>query len=153
MARPASYDQIGTLYFIASEAQNAVKIGFATDTYVRHKSLQSGNPDELTIVAQVPCTYGAEQRLHRLLRKRRLRLEWYPRDAFIMSLENEVQDVALDRAMEWLGDNPQPPMPPDSSLDDASQFIVGVEGRFPITADDIAEIISRVEAEVADEDA
>lgn len=69
MARPTLFNQIGFIYFIESETQNAVKIGFTADVQARLKGIQTGNPDLLTLAAHVRATFGAEQALHKALGK------------------------------------------------------------------------------------
>jgi len=93
-------DKPGYLYFIASETQQAIKIGFAENVYMRLKSLQTGNPDELKLLATVPCLAEAEFRLHRVLKHKRIRLEWYPDNAEIETLIYELQDDMFDAAIE-----------------------------------------------------
>jgi hypothetical protein len=125
MARPSELTKVGKLYFIESDAQNAVKIGFANDVYTRLKSLQSGNPDDLHLVVSVSCTYGAELALHRKLKSRRIRLEWHPDDDFMFWLRDEIEAAALDKAMEWLVDNA-----PDATGEDV---LADAQTRSPIT--------------------
>jgi len=102
MARPTELDQIGYIYFISSPTQDAVKVGFAQEVYTRHKSLQTGNPADLTLVGTVRATYGAEMELHKMLKGRRIRLEWYRDDEVIGSIINSIQDEHLDMTMMWL---------------------------------------------------
>ena len=90
----------GFLYFIASDSQKAIKIGFAEEVYMRLKSLQTGNPDELRLIGSVPCRAEAEALLHRQLRHKRVRLEWYPDDAEIETLIYELQDDMFDAGIE-----------------------------------------------------
>jgi hypothetical protein len=92
--------RVGALYFISSDTQQAVKIGFAENVYMRLKSLQTGNPDELKLLAYVPCFAEAEVLLHRALKHKRIRLEWYPDDAELETLIYELQDDMFDAAME-----------------------------------------------------
>lgn len=98
--RNGSPTRPGVLYFILSQTQNAVKIGFAESVYMRLKSLQTGNPDELKLLASVPCLAEAEVLLHQELKHKRIRLEWYPDDAAIETLIYELQDDMFDAAIE-----------------------------------------------------
>lgn len=83
---------VGFVYFIASEEQESVKIGFATEVYQRWKTLQTGNPDPLEIRMELPATLGAEAALHRLLKSRQRRLEWYwDRTDFMWLLEAHLE--------------------------------------------------------------
>lgn len=151
MAKPSDLAQIGRLYFIESGDQDAMKIGFATDTYVRLKNLQSGNPGELSLVTHVPCTYGAEMRLHKLLRGHQIRLEWYPINNLTLAIQDEIEDVVLGRAMCWLADQPQPVSRPESSFQEAADFLDGIEDMFPLTVADMDRIIPPLIEEFAEE--
>ena len=102
MARPHDLDQIGYLYFIESPEQDAVKVGFASDPDIRLKTLQTGNPHDLVLKAQVRATYGAECAFHAAMKRWRLRLEWYPSTELLWSIQNEAEDALLDLAMGWL---------------------------------------------------
>lgn len=94
------------MYFIESPSQGAVKIGFADDVYQRLKSLQTGNPAELNLLATIPCELGAERRVHALLRKKRIRLEWYPSDdAQLFWFMSELQDDLFDAAWSAMGED------------------------------------------------
>jgi hypothetical protein len=88
----------GWLYFITSSEQEACKIGFATDTYQRVKTLQTGNPEPLQLRMQIRATLGAEIALHRLLAARRIHknLEWFwDRSDFLVCLEEHLELFAL----------------------------------------------------------
>jgi hypothetical protein len=147
MPRPSDENKIGQLYFIGSADQDAVKIGFATEVAMRLSSLQTGNPSELTFVASVPCTFGAEQHLHRMLKDHRLRLEWYRRDEFILALMDELQDAAFccgwDVLIERYGNSPIP----TSSFEEAAAIIDSAEQQNPLTVADIDRVIREVRSE------
>lgn len=132
----------GFIYFIASASQQAVKIGFAEDVSERHGSLQTGNPCELEVLARIRATIGAEQALHKLLKKHCLHLEWYPDSDLIYFLMVELQDEALDRGLDWLAEHDPFAQDPE----DISQAI----GESPITATDMAEIIEGYMSECAE---
>lgn len=114
MARPSLFGQIGYIYFIESETQSAVKIGFATNVYTRLKGLQTGNPDTLKLLAHVRSTYGAEQVLHKALVEHRIMLEWYRSSELLWILQNEIEDVFLDLAMEWVAEHEPHSSDPDA---------------------------------------
>jgi hypothetical protein len=113
MARPTLFNQIGFIYFIESETQNAVKIGFTADVQARLKGIQTGNPDPLTLSAHVRATFGAEQVLHKALGKFRIRLEWYEANELLWALQNEIEDAFLDLAMAWIAENEPNSADPD----------------------------------------
>lgn len=94
----------GFLYFISSDEQGAVKIGFGTEPYMRLKTLQTGNPYELTLRAYVPATQEAEKAIHAELKGMRLRLEWYADDDFTWMLMDEIQAVCMERSVEAMAD-------------------------------------------------
>lgn len=94
----------GVLYFLTSDSQGAVKIGFAEDLYTRIKTLQTGNPDELTLVGRIPCVAEAEILLHRALLHKRIRLEWYPWDEDLQAFVFELLDDMVDAGMERMED-------------------------------------------------
>jgi len=98
--RNGSPKREGFLYFIQSETQNAIKVGFAEEVYMRLKTLQTGNPDELKLLASIPCLAEAEVLLHRQLKHKRIRLEWYPDDAELETLIYELQDDMFDAGFE-----------------------------------------------------
>lgn len=123
----------GFIYFIASASQQAVKIGFAEDVSERHGSLQTGNPCELEVLARIRATIGAEQALHKLLKKHCLHLEWYPDSDLIYFLMVELQDEALDRGLEWLSENAPSETDPDEIMNGMNEC--------PMTAGDIIEIV------------
>lgn len=69
------------VYFIADEG-NAVKIGVAKNIRIRLNELQTGNPDELQVIAAIPhenskTAYETEYKLHTLYRDYKIRGEWY----------------------------------------------------------------------------
>lgn len=90
----------GTIYFIESKSQGAIKVGFADDLYMRLKGLQTGNPAILTIKAEIPGTRECEELIHRLLKKYRTNREWYPATHLFDMLIDDLNDFRLDRAME-----------------------------------------------------
>ncbi len=75
------------VYFIQqkSKAKNSpIKIGYSSDMTARLKSLQTGNPDKLNIIATVPCDTENEAReiekiLHKVadMKYKRLNGEWF----------------------------------------------------------------------------
>lgn len=133
MPRTHDADAKGWMYFIASDAQKAVKIGFATDVYQRLKTLQSGNPDRLRVMGSVPALLGAETHLHRILKARAIRLEWYPLSGFMEALTDELQDIVLDSAFDIMDDGIEGTGDPES----ASTYVNSLREMFPLTPEDV----------------
>jgi hypothetical protein len=66
------------LYFILDRKSRAVKIGLAADVSDRLKSLQTGNPNKLEIIAalRIPST-KIEKQIHNLLKAYKISGEWF----------------------------------------------------------------------------
>lgn len=92
--------KVGRLYFISSEAQRAVKVGFADDLGLRLANLQTGNPSPLKINFSHSATLGAERLLHSYLKPYRIKREWYPDIWLLDDLYDELGYLLVDRAME-----------------------------------------------------
>lgn len=70
--------QRGIIYFIASAETSRVKIGFTTgNPNARLKTLQTGSPTKLTLLAVRSGTMDDEQWLHREFADERLHGEWF----------------------------------------------------------------------------
>jgi hypothetical protein len=145
MPRPSRLGEKGFLYFISSVEQNAIKIGYATDTYTRLKSLQSGNPAQLDIMGYVACTFGGELALHETLKSRRIRLEWYPDDDFIGNLVLELLDEGMDRSIAWMAEN-RPDLDPMVAIHNAISL---ASEDVALTATDIRQILAAAAAREA----
>lgn len=66
------------IYFIQENASHLIKIGFtAGDGASRAKSLQTGNPDTLTVLAEIPGTMEDEKKLHSQFKADRVAGEWF----------------------------------------------------------------------------
>lgn len=96
---PKDLSKVGYLYFIESEAQESIKIGFAENVGLRLSNLQTGNPSKLSLLGTIGATLGAEIRLHQLLKPYRVNREWYDCPALVLSIQNELLDIALDNSM------------------------------------------------------
>src|SRR5690554_6689260 len=137
MAKAKDTSKRGWLYFIRSDAQGAVKIGFAEDCYMRLSNLQTGNPHKLEMFLEVPCTYEAERQLHALMKPFRMAREWYPDIPLIDGLENALPDLVLDKAVTELEEFP------DATAADLDEM----EAQQHITADEMREVVAQ---EIAD---
>jgi hypothetical protein len=66
------------VYIIKQGRANLFKIGFSqTSVQARLKTLQTGNPKELTIVGMFHGAQPEEQELHRIYKERRQKGEWF----------------------------------------------------------------------------
>lgn len=97
MARKMSKD-IGTLYYIESEEQKAIKVGFAMDMTTRFASLQTGNPATLKIIWEQHATREVEEAIHAYLKPFRIGREWYPDDGLVLWMLDELGYALLDKA-------------------------------------------------------
>lgn len=67
----------GWIYFIVPASAVQVKIGWALQPLDRLKTLQTGHPSPLRIVALIPGTQDQEYLLHRVFAEHRIRGEWF----------------------------------------------------------------------------
>jgi hypothetical protein len=74
------------VYFI--RCGDSVKIGFATDLPMRLRSLQTGNPNALTVLGYVAGTQKAEKAMHRALADARGSGEWFAAEPAMRLLED-----------------------------------------------------------------
>lgn len=69
------------IYLLRCRPNGPTKIGFAADVEARIRGLQTGNPDQLHLITSIPGTLEEETRIHRHLRKERVRGEWFDGEA------------------------------------------------------------------------
>lgn len=70
--------RVGSVYFIRSGVDGPVKIGFASDPEDRLKTLQTGHPEKLKILAVLPDrTLHDETALHHRFTHLKMRGEWF----------------------------------------------------------------------------
>ncbi len=68
----------GCVYYILSGETGRIKIGYTNgDPNKRLKTLQTGSPTKLSIIAWHPGTIGTEQRLHEQFDADRVHGEWF----------------------------------------------------------------------------
>lgn len=80
----------GFVYFV--RCCDFVKIGFAKWPEYRMIFLRVGSPFEMTLIAQIPGSYGKERQIHHQLHKHRHRGEWFRWHPDIEALiEHELQ--------------------------------------------------------------
>ncbi len=83
----------GVVYFLVTEDQKYLKIGFTRHKLKRINALQNGCPLTLTLVKQVRGNYGMEQLLLNLFDELRVHGEWFrfelPLARFVASLTDD----------------------------------------------------------------
>jgi hypothetical protein len=65
------------IYFIGNRTDGTVKIGISNNPEKRFKTLQTGNADDLTILALIPGNEQTERALHRRFDHLHVRGEWF----------------------------------------------------------------------------
>lgn len=89
---------VGVLYYIVSESQGAVKIGFTNDLYMRLAGLQTGNPGALEVRWVQNATRDVEAAIHRYLKPFSIGREWYADDGLTCWVADELGYELLDKA-------------------------------------------------------
>lgn len=80
------------IYFIRNNFQY-VKIGTTTNISSRFKTIQSCNPERLTVWLTFKGSYKTEARLHQLFEKQRIRnTEWFHINDIIKNFVKEIKD-------------------------------------------------------------
>lgn len=83
---------IGSIYFAQAEASGLVKIGFALDVRDRIYSLAVGSPVRVELLGALPALRAAEKALHRALRPKRIKGEWYSAE-FAMGVYDDLAEL------------------------------------------------------------
>lgn len=87
----------GYVYFITSG--EATKVGWSLDPERRLRSLQTGNPEPLVLLAKIEGTKKDERRIHKSLRRARLHgLEWFQAGAVLAYLAGRDVPTIFDRS-------------------------------------------------------
>lgn len=92
----------GFTYFVRDG--DAIKIGFSDRPKKRIKSLATGSPRELEVLAVVPASVADEFNTHQKFAHLRIRGEWFRSDPELLDFIEEVKKF-VDQ--EWLA--PEPP--------------------------------------------
>lgn len=84
------------VYFIQSVDSLRIKIGVAKDPVDRLRSLQTGCPERLELIATIPCA-GVEQerKLHRQFRRDKIHGEWFEPTILLMQWIEDNAVVVL----------------------------------------------------------
>ena len=78
-----------------------VKIGVAKNPISRMRSMQTGQPTKLVILAVADWNHAFERRIHNLLRAARVEGEWFVRNEKIDSLIKHMQS-GVESPEIWL---------------------------------------------------
>lgn len=96
------------LYAVALGA--AVKFGISVDARRRLHGLQTGLPDELTLIGHVGCDRRLEKDVHKLCEAHHIRGEWFRREGMALTVEhciaeNNVLEIyrLVGRMPNWAG--------------------------------------------------
>jgi hypothetical protein len=88
---------MSVVYFIQAETGGPIKIGFAETLKRRLRTLQCATPDRLKVLASVDAPATAERTLHRLLRRWRLRGEWFKDEPPVKTVAAKVATLVDSR--------------------------------------------------------
>jgi hypothetical protein len=96
---PTVYPRIkrGYVYFIATQSERAVKIGWSTNIAKRLDILQSANPEKLRLVGVVQAGKAKEAEYHKRFGGHRIRGEWYRLPGPIRSFLKMLWDQKVAR--------------------------------------------------------
>ena len=86
----------GFVYFLQSETNNQIKIGYTRDIHQRIMQLQVNKKDKLRFLLMVPGNYGYEARLHQFFKRHNVDGEWYKPDPEIFNYMDKLRE--LDKA-------------------------------------------------------
>ena len=79
------------IYFIQFGTDGPIKIGTAVDPIVRLRTLQTGTPEPLTLLAVVPGGRTREAEVHRALAHHRRSGEWFEPDDEVFEFVRTLQ--------------------------------------------------------------
>ncbi len=80
------------VYIVRSSSQNAFKVGYCNGN-TRIHSLQTGNPDSLTLLRTIAAERQCEHTIHDALAAYRIRGEWFRDDGLAHVLMDELLDT------------------------------------------------------------
>lgn len=72
------------VYFLHSNAMNAVKIGWTENIRTRERSIRAANPEDLVLLATIEGGRSLEKELHKKFEHLRIRGEWFRCNAELM---------------------------------------------------------------------
>lgn len=96
---PRPKPDAGFVYFIGELTAGPIKIGSSTNVHSRLRSLQTGSPVDLVVLAHFPTEdrFGDEHSLHEEFRHLRQRGEWFRRGDDLME---HIEWIQRERANE-----------------------------------------------------
>jgi len=97
LGKPAKKYRDGCVYAIHAEGSDFVKIGTATNIKSRMEQMQTGCPHKLVLLGACNGGQVTEQRMHKRLKGRSVRGEWYLRT-----------DQCVAETIEWIIDGRAP---------------------------------------------
>ena len=85
------------IYFIRNGEDGPIKVGYTEDNAeYRLKSLQTGNPDELTLLGEIYGSKDDERKIHKKFEKHKLRGEWFnPENDLLSFISNKIEKADL----------------------------------------------------------
>ena len=92
----------GTVYAIQAEVEaSPIKIGYCNDWGLeeRLKSLQTGNPSRLRVIASAMGYMSHERRCHNILKPYRLTGEWFQWTPEVAAFVKALEDGGVERAI------------------------------------------------------
>lgn len=83
----------GYVYFMRSELTGLIKIGYSVNPDKRHKSIQTSNGGDVTLLTAFKGTMADEQKLHEQFAESRVRGEWFtPTDELMKVVESYANE-------------------------------------------------------------
>jgi hypothetical protein len=89
------------IYFVQSGKAGPIKVGVATNLGKRLLSLQSGNPQPITVLATCPGSFAEEKAVLDTLWRERLQGEWHKPSALVHGFIEVVRLKGLPAALHW----------------------------------------------------
>lgn len=88
-------DSSSYIYFIQAGVSGPVKIGVSNDPFSRLRQLQTGNVENLRILAIHPGDLELEKALHRYFQPHRLKNEWFEPCEELLDLVDRPDSLSL----------------------------------------------------------
>lgn len=85
--------EIGFIYFIQSENNDLIKIGFTVDLNRRIKMLQNMSPVKLKLLGSQKGSINDERKLHKRFKKYRSHGEWFEPKKIIINYINKLNNL------------------------------------------------------------
>lgn len=83
------------VYFLTTEKQESIKIGFSNDPYKRLATLQTSHPDKLYYLRILEGDISIEKNLHNKFKHLRINGEWFLYDQEILDYITNTEDQCL----------------------------------------------------------